>query len=138
MEKQTKTYRDILGFNNTAINWQKQNPAGEKLTGFQYALSRTLKSVSRHVEDYNDKQMDINVDCASTDEKNNIMIVAGNTVFTKEGSKDRNAQVRKLLDTEVEVEVHFAKLAPKDLTAFQMQAFEGFVMREPEEPKEEE
>lgn len=137
MEKTTKTYREVLGFNTAALQWQKKSPVNvNKLTGFQYAIGRVMKSCGRFVEEFNDKQMDINVDAASEDEKGNILIVAGNTVFTKEASKSRNAKVRELLDAKIEVDVHFAKVIPDDLTALEIQAFEGFVIREIQEPKE--
>lgn len=139
MEQVKRTNRDIMRFVNAATSWQHQQTNGKEpsVTGFKYAISRVIKSTAKAVEDFNDEATDINIDCAASDEQQIIRHdERGNTMFTKEDSKKRNKLLRALQDKEVEIGIHFSKTTPDDLTPFQLQSFEGFVIKEVGEPGE--
>jgi hypothetical protein len=140
MEDAKKSYRDILRFVETATNWQRKAPKkGDPMTGFKYSVSRVLRATEGAVEDYKEEAMRINIESASQDEKTGAIQTddRGETIFTKDGARERNEKMRKLNDEQVEIKVYFSKVYPDDLTESQIQAFEGFVIKEREEPAEE-
>lgn len=135
MDTAKRSYRDIINFVNMATVWQQQPANKTGLSGFSYAISRAIKFATKVVEDFNEKQLEINIDTAAKDEKGYILNDShGQTIFSATGSKERNSRNRELLDTEVEVGVFYAQMIPDDLTQFYIQAFEGFVIRERSAP----
>ncbi len=140
MEDAKRSYRDILRFFKEAQAWQKAEvpKKDSPLTGFRYAIGRVVKGLDRVIDDYNDQLHDINIETASTDDKANLLVQPETlgSVFTKDNSRVRNKKLRELVETEVAIKVYFAKLYPDDLTEFQIQSFEGFVIAEQPEPQD--
>lgn len=111
---------------------------GDSATGFAYAVSRVLKGMAKIVEDYNEDMTGINIKCAATDDNDCIAQDArGETMFTKEGSIRRNKLARDLRDKEVAAPFYISDSFPSDLTPFQVDAFEGFVIADRKEPVQE-
>lgn len=137
MDKATRTYRDIIRFIEAATEWQRSTTKKDSpMTGFRYAIGRVLKSTAGDLEDYNGHVADYNIDASSVDEKGNIINDGqGGAASTKDAVKCRNRKIRQLKDTEVEIGVYIAKVVPDDLTPFQLQAFEGFVIPETKDPE---
>lgn len=138
MDQIKRTYRDITHFIQVAEAWQlrasKQSSAWD---GFKYGVSRVLKSMIKAREDFNERQAEININCAKEGPNGEVLSDSrGGPIFTKEMSKHRNSETRKLMEEEVSVGCYFPKRIPDDLTPFQIDAFEGFLIQEIKEPQE--
>jgi len=135
METSNKQYRQIIRFANTALAWQAANITPETPSGFRYAIRRVMKGLERILEDYNDAISDINMAAAAEDE-HGVMVTdeRGAVKMTKDAAIKRTAEIRQLLEREVASPMYFAKTAPSDLTDLQLTAFEGFVLKDADDP----
>lgn len=131
MEPTKKSIRDVIRFINVATPWQHRQKNESKLS---YAISRTLKSCRKIAADYEEKLGEININNCNCDEKGTVLTSPqGGFIFKKEELKKQRAEDRALQDSIVDVDVHIATLVPNDLTAFERDAFEGFVISESKE-----
>jgi hypothetical protein len=84
------------------------------------------------MSDYRDKVDEINIKhcLAADDGKGEILRDdRGQYKFTKEGMLKRNAEIAKLMHSEIPLEVHFATQLPDDLAISDRDSFLGFVIR---------
>jgi hypothetical protein len=130
METIKRTYQEVGEFSDAARRYLQSNPQESKL---RYALNRTLKSVTRLMAEYRDKVDEINIKhcLAADDGKGEILRDdRGQYKFVKDAMLKRNAEVTKLMHSEVELEVHFATQLPDDLPISDRESFLGFVIRD--------
>lgn len=123
------TYRDLITFLTTANNWLAA-PAHQADTKFRWGLHKVAKAADKLLSDYRDKVADTERDHAAEDEKSKVILrnERGGVEFTKAGQTTRDAEVRVLFESPVEIAPYMAKNPPKDLTGVEREAFAGFVL----------
>jgi len=130
METIETTYQQANEFFSVARNYLQIHPEDNKL---RYALTRTIKSASRLLGEYQDAVEEVNINnCLAADDGKGAILrdARGEYQFTKEGALNRKAQIGELFRKKVSLNVHFATELPKDLSLSDRDAFQGFVIRE--------
>jgi hypothetical protein len=122
----TTTYRDLLEFYQTANSFLAQKENDD--TKLRYALARMVKRAKRIIEKVDQQKEDALVENCAEDETGNIRRDSrGSYVYSKTGLAKLNAQVRALVDQNVEIEPYYVQVNGLDeLTSL---AFEGFVIK---------
>lgn len=137
MQTVKRSIRDIIRFINVGSVWQQKTQANSQL---KYAISRTLKTSKKVNEDFEERENELNLRYCTCDEKGNIAAgVNGQFIFAKEKLPARNKERMAMLDEEVELQVYYVqnvKSENLELTAFEEDAFEGFVLPELSPPPE--
>ncbi len=135
MEKIETTYQEANEFFSVARGYLQMHPEDNKL---RYALTRTMKSASRVLGEYQDGVEEININnCLAADDGKGAILkdARGEYQFNKEGALKRKAQIGELFRKKISLNVHFATNLPEDLSLSDRDAFLGFVIREEEETK---
>lgn len=141
MAKTKKTNADIGRFIQIATYWQQQ--PGPQEIRLEYAIQWTLKSCRKASENAANESNRLDIEHALTDEKGLRLLTQHNGVlsYDKAGMHALNTAKNELINTEVEIDVYFAKptmfenkVVPFNLNPFQREAFAGFVIPEMKEP----
>jgi len=135
MEKIETTYQEANEFFGIARNYLQMHPEDNKL---RYALTKTFKSASRVLGEYQDGVEEININnCLAADDGKGAILrdARGEYQFNKEGALKRKAQIGELFRRKISLNVHFASELPEDLSRSDRDAFLGFVVRDEEETK---
>jgi len=102
--KSTKKTSDWLVFVEMATRTVKEETVSNTKLGT--ILRKQAKVVNTALEDYRDKIEDLRIDHCSVDEKQNIIKDSeGQYIFTKEKLKAFGTASKKLLNTDLEVEI---------------------------------
>lgn len=126
----TTTYERVFNFARTASEWLAK-AEGNQNTKLGYAITRLEPRVKKVAEQYTNATDDINITHCSTDDKGNILRDEHREYkFTKDALKLRNSDRQKLFESAIEFKPYYATELPKDLTFAELDAFEGFVIKE--------
>ena len=143
------TNKKVSEFRIVASIFLKQS---SKKTKLYHAAAKLLKKTTTIAEDYSDAQNDKRVNLASTEEKDKkkVLIVENNQyVYTPDNRIQLQKELRKLANTEVDIDPHFVDASEIDedlsfeyagddgntytLSDFEIRsAFEGFIIKEEE------
>lgn len=145
------TYRKLKEFDTIATGYYiRKGFYDEKTKQFTEQkptkLVANLKSIGKQCkklfEEFSEKEMEINIDCCSVDEKTKVILKdeKGNFEFTKEGQKERTKKIKALWEEEVTIHDRITKGTPDDfwLTEEEAECFSEIVIEKVESPKEEE
>lgn len=129
------TYQQVFRFRMTAQEWLSKDPSHASASNrFGYALARMIQRTDKIVEDYENAAEDARIANCVVDEKQVIQReVTGAYKFTVDGMNRANTTIRKLFVSDVEIKPYYATDTPNNLTALEVVAFTGFVLRETEE-----
>lgn len=132
------TYENVNRFWSVAQRWlygDREKTADREKTKLGYAIMRLAPRVEKIQQKHQNLRDDIAIDCCSVDEKGIILRDDRNEFkYTPEKMKERNKKWQDLFETGVQIEPYYATLLPRDLNAFEQEAFIGFVMKDwPEE-----
>jgi hypothetical protein len=110
------TKQQITNFRSAAARYISQVKKRNKL---HYALERMLARTKKVAEDFYDEEQDILIECASTDERGNLIYASDNRTLamTKEKRKEFDKKLRELSRREIEVEPYYATEIPDELDA---------------------
>ena len=125
----TKTYEEIIDFTTVATGFVK-----EKIK-FAYACQKVINRVAvaskKATKKYQEKLADIDIEFASVDEKDNLILVGGKYQYTKESARKRLDAIRaedaKLYETKIDFEPHYCNELP-ELNEYQISCLTGFVI----------
>ena len=132
MDTQTRSIEDITLFARYAQQRLGDPKKGARLTKFNYALGKVLKSATSVLERYNSKVQDLNIDYAATDADGYLLEHEGRYRYKPDQLKLRNEKQQELYRKDVQVGQYFATELPKDLTWQEREAFAGFVIEDKE------
>lgn len=125
----TKTYEEIIDFTTVATGFVKEK------TKFAYACQKVINRVAvaskKATKKYQEKLADIDIEFASVDEKDNLILVGGKYQYTKESARKRLDAIRaedaKLYETKIDFEPHYCNELP-ELNEYQISCLTGFVI----------
>lgn len=119
-------YEQILAFLNAGSFYGKSH--NDKLS---YAIKKVTGRLKDIVADYNELVDDVKIDCASVDEKGNMIVNGDSYVFTPAKRKEFNKAVRVIGQKEVTetFEPYYATEVPEDLDEDFIELFKGFVIK---------
>lgn len=122
------TNEKLITIRTLAINYINAEKENSK---FKYALTKLVKRSDKALEPFFEKRGDILVDCASVDEKGNLIETeSGKYSFTPAKKKEFAAKTKELFPLEVEIEPYFCTEVPKELDQSMIEEFVGIVIKE--------
>lgn len=122
------TYEQVYGFLITSQRWLDSNESHAK-TKLGYAIQKIRPRAEKLWAKYQNHLEDIDIDNCFVDDKGVIQKEGNGYKFTKDGAKAAKVAREKLLESEVEIEPHYAtSLVGTELSTSQQLAFIGFVL----------
>lgn len=129
----TKSYEQIIDFTTVANSFTKEK------TKFAYACQKVINRVAvaskKATKKYQERLADIDIEFASVDEKDNLVLDGNKYRYTKESARKRLDAIRiedaKLYETKIEFEPHYCNELP-ELNDYQISSLVGFVIDEKE------
>ncbi len=133
-----KTYEQIIDFTTVASSFTKEK------TKFAYACQKVINRVAlaskKATKKYQERLADIDIEFASVDEKDNLVLDGNKYCYTKENARKRLDAIRiedaKLYETKIEFEPHYCNELP-ELNDYQISSLVGFVIDEKENTNDE-
>ena len=121
------TNEQISIFNALASAYLKEHEGKNKLA---YAVKRQLKLIKDKVEQIQDELQEVAINCASVDDKGNLIVNDNNYTYKPEKRIELGKKQREILKREVEIENYFTQEVPEKLDYQFKEAFTGFVIEE--------